>query len=211
MKGFGDLLRDNPLPPPPNASILNFHAGRTVANGVALRLCHPDASTTASCLGDLLLVSAVSATHVVVDVLGYYAPPGLAREWGHGRPGVARIGVDVGNTRTELCENGDVEFGLSNVALRWGEAAAACPAATWVCTAEERGTAACDTARTDDACDMRDCAGACVNSLAHAHSGFVADYASTSVHESAVYRDELGFGVSLPTCFAAPVWCCSSR
>jgi hypothetical protein len=56
---------------PPLASVLNFLAGQTIANGVLLPICDPAATT---CTRDLLVQTGPSATHIVIDVTGYVAP-----------------------------------------------------------------------------------------------------------------------------------------
>jgi hypothetical protein len=78
--GPGDLRAwpwDSANPPAPNASILNYVrlASFNVANGVVVPICNTATSTGGSCPKDLFLRADVSATHVVIDVLGYFAAP----------------------------------------------------------------------------------------------------------------------------------------
>jgi hypothetical protein len=60
--------------PIPNASIV--HYSKTVplksSNGIAVPICRPD---LASCSDDLLVRAVTAATDLVIDVVGYYAPP----------------------------------------------------------------------------------------------------------------------------------------
>ncbi len=56
----------------PNASILNYSAGQTIANSVAVGRCADDVGGL--CFKDLTLY-ADKATHLIVDVLGYYEAP----------------------------------------------------------------------------------------------------------------------------------------
>ena len=55
----------------PNASVINYAnlPGLNIANGIAQPVC--DASAT-TCSFDLIVQADVSATHVIVDVVGYY-------------------------------------------------------------------------------------------------------------------------------------------
>lgn len=65
---------------------------------------------------------------------------GDPRLWGKGRPGTDVYGSGRGST---CFPNDGVKFGLSLTAETWGSAAQACPAGTWVCTADD--VLACDT------------------------------------------------------------------
>jgi CubicO group peptidase (beta-lactamase class C family) len=78
--GAGDLRAwpwDSSSPAPPNASVLNYAAvaGLNVANGIVVPLCNTSTATSNLCSKDLFLRPDVSATHVVIDVLGYFAAP----------------------------------------------------------------------------------------------------------------------------------------
>jgi hypothetical protein len=57
---------------PPNASILNFKAFTDVANAAIVQQCY-------LCGPDLTIMSDVSGSHVVVDVLGYFRSPTYTR------------------------------------------------------------------------------------------------------------------------------------
>ena len=196
---------DSPAPPAPVASILNFDAGRTVANGVAVRICHRG-SAVSTCAEDLFAVLGGSSAHLVVDVLGYYGPPCYGPLWGEGRPGVVRHGTSGLGT---LCSTGDVRFGLSNPKMALGSAAAACPAGTWVCSFAERGTALCDTVRPDATCDWRECSGSCIDAAPGQHLGWVADAPLGGSHEGTIVN-ETGDWIGAAGCLEAPVWCCSA-
>jgi hypothetical protein len=181
----------------PTASIINYAnvGGLNIANGVVQPICP-------FCTHDLTLRANVSATHVVIDVLGYFAAPGSGPLWGRGRPGTKMWGPgDL------LCVNGAIVFGLSDIAVTWGSAADACPQGTWVCALEDRGTGACDTSRFDSNCDAFGCDGLCVNFGGNSTAGWSADQAMTltgfGVSESG------GIGTPYPTCDSLPVWCCT--
>ena len=202
---------DLPMPPAPNASVLNFTPGVTIANATAVRICHPEAAN-ASCVNDLYAMTGVSAAFLVVDVLGYYAPPGLAVLWGEGRPGSARYGPETPRPDS-MCANGDFEFGLSRALAEWNDAASACPAGTWVCTEEQRGTAPCDAQR--GGADGFACHGGGFDFPADGQIGWLADLSSA---DEAKVMPERGWENPGPgefnvvaTCTRYPVWCCSSR
>ena len=78
--GAGDLRVwpwDSSNPPPPNASVLNYAAvgGLNIANGLVVPLCNTETSSDGGCTKDLFLRPDLAATHVVIDVLGYFAAP----------------------------------------------------------------------------------------------------------------------------------------
>jgi len=71
--GPGDL-RAYPYsasPTVPNASVINYSnlSGLNIANGLAQPVCNP---ATATCAFDLIVQADVAASHLVVDVVGYY-------------------------------------------------------------------------------------------------------------------------------------------
>jgi hypothetical protein len=183
----------------PNASVINYSniSGLNIANGVVQAIC------ATGCTHDLTLRADVSATHVVIDVLGYFAPPGSGPLWGRGRPGTKMWGPG-----DFLCVNGTIIFGLSYVAVSWGSAADACPQGTWVCTRAERGTGACNTSRPDGGCDGLSCTGACFDFLENHHYGWTADQVTTlqgwAISELGGAADEDHL-----TCEGLPVWCCT--
>jgi hypothetical protein len=127
--------------------------------------------------------------------------------WGQGRPGAQAYGTIVNQACTSTSPG--IYFGLSQVIATWNEAASACPAGTWVCTAAERGTSTCDTTRPDDpTCDYRLCDDSCANSLANAHLGWLSDAASGI--STGEYQSENGTApVGAATCTHLAVWCCS--
>jgi trimeric autotransporter adhesin len=53
----------------PLASIINYAAGLTIANGPAVAMCDPSATT---CGNDITIQANASATHLVADVQGYF-------------------------------------------------------------------------------------------------------------------------------------------
>lgn len=59
---------------PPNASVLNYAAvaGLNIANGLVMPICDTGTATGAICAKDLFVLPAVSAAHVVIDVVGYF-------------------------------------------------------------------------------------------------------------------------------------------
>jgi hypothetical protein len=185
----------------PSASILNYNPVQNVANGVALPLCN---SALETCTFDLFARANGGSIHLIVDVLGWYAPPGGSSEaagpdWGRGRPGVDRLFA---------CDGlGGYVYGLGNTKVSWGEAAAGCPAGTWVCTAEQRGTAVCNGGG-DEACDLHDCAGTdCSDLGANSNVGWLADRASSG---NGTISSEQGAPGQLAMCNRVSVWCCSA-
>jgi len=183
---------------PPSASVLNYSnvPGLNIANGIVQPICGPN------CTHELSLVPGVSATHVLIDVTGYFAPPGAGHLWGRGRPGTKFWG-----SGDFLCANGSIAFGLSNIAVSWEGAANACPQGTWVCTTAERGSATCDTSRPDTTCDGYFCAGNCLNLSANDHFGWLAN--EYTVNEGAAVGETTLIVGGSPTCNELPVWCCT--
>ena len=192
---------------PPNASVLNYVTATTVANGVVVPL-DQDASPGA----DLRVLADVSATHLVMDVLGYFSErPPLA---GEGR-GAGVWGAGPNPDFFELCTGPTgVSFGLSQHMVHGADSAAACDEGYWVCSKAERGTAACNTFRPDDTCDVRLCNG-CVNLDSGEHRGWLADLAGGLAAPQPpargyfLWSDELGRLASDPECWTMPVWCCT--
>jgi hypothetical protein len=66
--GYG-WLRAYPYGGSGNASVINYKAGDTIANGLILPLCDP---ALASCTRDLTVVADSYGGHVVLDVMGYF-------------------------------------------------------------------------------------------------------------------------------------------
>ena len=128
---------------------------------------------------------------------------GAPRLWGRGRPGTVR------NTTLEgLCENGHIRFGLSTIMVDWGSAADACPAGTWVCTQEERGTKSCNTLRGDSDRDGADCSGDSLPYPASGHMGWLAGAHLPDSGQAAA--EDARFSGGQPVCRSLPVWCCSN-
>ena len=180
--------------PKPATSVINYNPGVTIANGLILELAS---------WGDLALEAGVSATHVVIDVVGYFTP--------QQRPRGARYGA--GGIEQFPCVNNseNVVFGLSHMVADWFDAHLACPAGTWVCSPVERGSVACNTTRPDGTCDFVDHFGYCVDLAADGHRGWTRP-PSSSLNASTVGGttvDEMGAAVSARFGAQLPVWCCS--
>ena len=147
---------------------------------------------------------------LIIDVAGYFTAPGTGPLWGRGRPNTFRWGFTVNNL-TVLCSDssGTYRFGLSNIAVEWGNAADACPQGTWVCTSAQRGTDPCDTDRAPNYyCAYKDCAGACGNFAFGPQNGWVAD-AYDGGPEFGGFVAENGVTGGYFACAQLPVWCCS--
>jgi len=58
----------------PLASVINYSnvSGLYIANGIAQPVCN---AATTTCTFDLIVQADVAASHLVVDVVGYYARP----------------------------------------------------------------------------------------------------------------------------------------
>jgi len=125
---------------------------------------------------------------------------GVPRLWSEGRPGAVTFPTTGGS-----CTAGSVSFELSRVIVDWGDAAAACPTGSWVCTAAERSTGVCDTIRFDTACDGFFADGSCVDMAANNHAGWVADTPSFS---NGSQVSEQGVLAMAHTRTYLPVWCC---
>jgi Collagen triple helix repeat (20 copies) len=73
----------------PTASTLNYGAIaglNAIANGIAIPICD---TRTDPCLADFVIFNRNSITHLVVDVVGYFAPAAIATTGPAGPPGVA--------------------------------------------------------------------------------------------------------------------------
>ena len=57
--------------PIPNASIINFTAGVTIANGLVVAICDPSGPTNCHG-GDIVIKAGKNATHLVADIQGYF-------------------------------------------------------------------------------------------------------------------------------------------
>ena len=76
--GAGDLRAwpwDSSSPAPPKSSVLNYSnvGGLNIANGLVVPQCNTATATGGTCSKDLFLRPDSAATHVVIDVLGYFA------------------------------------------------------------------------------------------------------------------------------------------
>jgi hypothetical protein len=191
---------------PPNASVLNYTTGVNVANGVVVPVDQDPAP------GADVLVRALTATHVVIDVLGYFSERHPLA--GEGRPNAGLHSTNPDPDVFELCLGPTgTYFSLSWAAVPGHASRAACEATSWVCSRAERGTAACDTQRQDHPFeDGEDCEGNAYNLNADAHLGWLADTAFPSlVVDDQVYSlSELGgTATTRDSCLALPVWCCT--
>jgi hypothetical protein len=184
--------------PPPTAAVLNYSnvPGLNIANGIVQPVCGPN------CTHEFSLVPGVSATHVVIDVMGYFAPPGSGHLWGRGRPGTKFWGPG-----DFFCANGSVVFGLSDSLVPWAGAADACPEGSWVCTVAERGTGPCDTSRPDTTCDEAGCDGTCFDFSAGGMEGWLAEHYNLRLGR--VSNESGGMATIQFSCNSLPVWCCT--
>ena len=59
---------------PPHASVLNYAAvpGLNIANGLVMKICDTGTASGGICAKDLFVMPAASATHLVIDVVGYF-------------------------------------------------------------------------------------------------------------------------------------------
>ena len=189
--------------PMPNASTVNFSAGSetgglNIANGVIVPMC--DEVTSQPCgTGDINVMAAVSAVHLVVDVVGYFAVQVV--------PGSVRYGMT--GIDAFLCRNQTtgIRYGLSRKIGTYTDAHRLCPAGTWVCSLSDMGTSGCNTARPDGTCDSIECTGACQDLAESNHRGWVSK-ASTST-TSGITFSEGGTETAGGLCQYNPVWCCS--
>jgi hypothetical protein len=208
--GPGFLLAWPANQPQPATSIINYSAatetgGLNIANGVILTMCDQVAAP-ACASGDMTFRAAVSATHLVVDVTGYFAHRVVElRAQRHG----AGAGVD-----SFLCSNPStgIRFGLSKHIANFAGADTTCPHGTWVCGRDEVSGdgIGCNTTRQDSFCDFIDCRGDCHDLPADGHKGWTRDGAgATAPVTRALTRNENGSRSSSPVCEYMPAWCCS--
>jgi hypothetical protein len=189
--------------PFPVVSAINYpaHVG-ALANGALV----PLAAAPGDDIRLVFAMVAAGSLHILVDVNGYFGAPGSGPLWGHGRPGTMMWGQQLGQFLIP-CVNGDYQFGLSQKAVTWEDAAEACPQGTWVCTAAQRGTAACDTARPTSTCDELACDRSCFDRPDNDVVGWLAD---TQTFYGGLSSRELGGNATdLVQCVEVPVWCCA--
>jgi hypothetical protein len=194
--------------PFPVVSTVNYPAGvGALANGAIV----PLAAATGNEVRMVFAMAGAGSLHLIVDVAGYFGPPGSGPLWGRGRPGTFMWGQQLGQFLIP-CVAGAYQFGLSETAVDWGDAAEACPQGTWVCTAAQRGSGVCNTARTDTGCDDQDCAGLCGNRPADQHSGWLADahFHPSGSSNAGEYMSEISSSGFLASCYHLPVWCCAA-
>lgn len=78
----------HPLPTP-SATVLNYGVVTgmvAIANGIAMQICD---TVLDPCLTDFIVQNRLAVTHMMVDVVGYFAPAAVAMEGTPGPPGVA--------------------------------------------------------------------------------------------------------------------------
>jgi len=202
--GPGHLIAWPTNQSPPATSIINYSAssetgGLSIANGVILPMCN-SVSTTPCATGDISFVAAVSAVHLIVDVVGYFATPRHISTHRYG----AGAGFD-----SFLCLNNaaGVRFGLSHMLANYAGADTVCPAGTWVCSGAERGDIGCDTSRPDTLLeDMVSCSGQSINLPENDHKGWTN---SSRSGNTAFVVDEDGILSFQDQCVQLPSWCCS--
>ncbi|MCH7667216.1 MAG: hypothetical protein IH936_14960 [Acidobacteria bacterium] len=135
------------------------------------------------------------------------APGGEPRLWGRGRPGTV-VYHHVPPLGIATCQNGEVKFGLSLLAVPWGSAAEACPAGTWVC--QRSDITPCDTDRPDSSADVLSCDGTSVDEPPGEHPGWLADISSVFTIFALAKRENTDTATTLlrRPCNHYPVWCC---
>ena len=200
--GFGHLVAWPSNRPMPTASIINYSGGQNIANGVIVPMCDEWETMGHVCENvDISFLAAVSSTHLVVDVTGYYIKPV--------KRGSARHGTGAGYDEL-LCvdEAARVRFGLSSHMAERASAEFLCPAGTWLCGTEEINFGvACDTSRIDSACDLRRCDGSCQNNPDNNHIGWVSN--ASDVHGNGWALGEAASLTGEAACLSLPSWCCS--
>jgi hypothetical protein len=207
--GPGHLLAWPANQPAPNASVVNYTSlaetgGLNIANGVIVAMCD-EVDVNPCAAGDISFRAHVSATHLVVDVAGYFSNRVL--------PSAKRYGAGAG-VDNFLCLSTvtGTRAGLSATIADFADAEHVCPPGTWLCTFGEVNLQGCDTSRPDTACDYIDCTGSCHDLPADDHRGWLRVEPLGSATESMVSgftRDEDGQNSSAPVCQYLPAWCCS--
>ncbi len=156
-----------------------------------------------------------------------FATTSIAHVWGQGRPGAAFVaGTACTNTAecyrdlngSESCNAGDIKISRSSRPAAWDKAAAACPTGSWVCSAADRGTAACGTGvRTYVDCRASDTN---INTylddfvtytpnLGGTNAAWLADVSPLPNNASGTISLTTGGAVgSTAICSQFPVWCC---
>ena len=83
---------DSNAPPAPGTAVLNFTSGFNTSNYTVMPFCNTATATAGTCFGgDLFIEPFASATHVIVDTVGYFAAPVL-------RPIAVALVVTPGST-----------------------------------------------------------------------------------------------------------------
>lgn len=137
--------------------------------------------------------------------------------WGQGRPGTAVL-----NTAGECVAN-SIKISRSTRTAEWGNAAAACPAGWWVCSAVERdinGSAAgygvCGTAsRNMIACDTDQTRGGItvIDEFYNdeTYRAWLSNAGSTDNNNFGLLAGTTGDALNEYQCSMMPVWCCALR
>ena len=129
-----------------------------------------------------------------------------SRLWAHGRPGVSVLNSLGECTSTA---NNYMKVSRSSNTATWDGARAACPANWWVCSAAERGTAACGT-NTQPAITCNPASTTAELSEASINWGWVSDIANINdrMAKTATTASGVNTAEQYP-CSIVPVWCCS--
>ena len=149
--------------------------------------------------GIMLLSNAVAADKVIVIPLNSSKPP--LKLWGEGREGTSAI--------LDTTANG-INISRSNSTASWDGAAAACPANTWVCSADE--VQYLDTSALTSSMLYIDCA----NNTGTAPYTWVRDDLSgvfgrtVHVEYNSIAGKNIVHLASQRKCAYFSVWCCST-
>ncbi len=135
---------------------------------------------------------------------------GGAKVWGQGRPNTTVTNQSTtGQECTRAISGLTVKISRSVRTATWDGAAAVCPAGWWICSAADRGTAACGSgSKNVVTCDV----GTGTNDLAATtyDGGWLADTSTSTVLERGMAsRVVAGSPAEQPTCHILPVWCCA--
>ena len=139
--------------------------------------------------------------------------------WGQGRPNTSVVtvagvcggtsecykDVDAGGS----CNTGDIKIARSVRTATWDGAQAVCPANWWVCSAANRGTAACGSGNKNIIfCDVT--TGTNDLSPNTADWGWIADTGtSATLERGMISRVIAGAANEQNACHLLPVWCCT--
>ena len=129
-----------------------------------------------------------------------------SRLWGQGRPGSSVLN-NAGECASSA--NSYMKVSRSGNTAVWDGARAACPANWWVCSAAERGTAACGTS-TQPAIICNPVSTTAELSDGTVNWAWISDAASTNDRMAKTATTASGANTAEKyACNIAPVWCCS--